>query len=150
MRFGMVLLGVMGVLGCAVESQAGPINFFGLPAASYGASHQSSFSMRGDFAAPGHLGSAARSPHWLQAILLSLESTPDSLMLDDHSRVASTGMSALAPREKDRPYHAQPKWKKNQCEGGPCRTTVPEPTTAMLLAIGSGLTAVSTRLRRRQ
>ena len=107
MRFQMVVLGVVGVLGCAVESQAGPINLFELRAAPDAASRHSSF-------------------------------------LDDDSRVTSAGMSELTLPD------AQVKWSKDQCQDGPCPTTVPEPTAAMLLAIGSGLAAVSTGLRRRQ
>ena len=136
MRFQMVLLGVVGVLGCAVESQAGPIDLFELQAAPDAASRHSSF-------------------------------------LDDHSRVASAGMSELTLPERMPPFlvvptnwwlgnarpaigslsrgpGAQAKWRKDQCEDGPCPTTVPEPTTVMLLAIGAGLAAVSTRLRHRQ
>ena len=144
MRYGIVLLGVMGVLGCAVESQAGPIDLLGSQAASRAASGHSSFSMRDGFAGLGDLGRPALSHNWYQAMLLGIESTPDSLTLDDHPRVA--GMSELPLSD----HHAQLKWGKDQCDADPCRTTVPEPTAAMLLAIGSGLAAVSTGLRRRQ
>jgi hypothetical protein len=140
----MVLLGVMGVLGCAVESQAGPINLLGLQAASRAASGHSSFSMRDEFAPLGYPGRAPRFQNWSQAMLLGIDTTPDSLILDNHSRVA--GMSELPLSG----HYAQLEWGKDQCDGDPCRATVPEPTAATLLAIGSGLAAVSTRLRRRQ
>ena len=146
MRFWMVLLGAMGVLGCAVESQAGPIDLFGLRTASHAASRHSSFSMRDEFAALGHLGSAAPSLNWYQAVLFGADSTPDSLILDDRSRVPSAGTSESAQPDR----MPQLKWRTDQCEDGPCPTTVPEPTTMMLLAIGSGLAAVSPRLRRRK
>lgn len=158
MRFRMVLLGVVGVVGCAVESQAGPINLFGLQTATHAASRHSSFSMRDEFAALGHLSSDARSRNWYQAVQLSIDTTPDSLILDDHSRVGPLpvvpanwwlGNARPAIGSLSRGHNAQPKWKKDQCKGGPCPTRVPEPTTALLLAIGSGLVAVSPRLRRR-
>jgi hypothetical protein len=96
MRFRMLLLGLVGVLGCAVDSQAGPINLFGLQAPSHAASHHSSFWMRGELAALGHLGSAARSQNWYQVVLLSMETTPESLVLDDHFRVTSSGIREFA------------------------------------------------------
>lgn len=176
MRFRMMLLGVMGVLGCAVESQAGPINLLGLQASSHAESRHSWSSMRDEFAALGHLSSAARSQNWYQVVLLSMETTPKSLIWDDHFREPGAGMSEFVLSERMRPvfgvptnwwlgngrpaieslsrgHYAQPKGRKDQCKGGPCPTPeptrVPEPTTALLLAIGSGLVAVSTRRLRR-
>ncbi len=177
MRFRLVLLGVMGVLGCAAESQAGPIDLRGFHASSHAESRHSWSSMRDQFTAFGHLGSPARSQHWYQVVLLSMEITPDSLIRDDRFRVAGADMSELVLPERMGPFrvvpanwwlgnarpaigslsrghYAQPKERKDQCKGGPCPTPVPEPTrvpeptTAMLLAIGSGLVAVSTRRRR--
>ena len=159
MRFRFrTVLGLMGLLGCAAESLAGPFDLPGLKSASNAASAQNSFPYLSQ-------DSPARE--------LALETTADGPALDagvSISRPELTGnprdfssltpqltaalnwsiRSRVAPLSKE--YSDKPKHKKtpkDKCKGGPCPTTVPEPATAMLLVIGLGLAGVASHGRLR-
>jgi PEP-CTERM motif-containing protein len=156
MRCRTVVLGVMGLLGCAAQALADPIDISGWKRGSNATSHgmklkelpslELHFETAADIATWDANASNGESELTGSAFHFP-SSTAQTTTLPNWSQAGAD--SAATPQSKHDPDKFKPKKPKDKCESSPCPTTVPEPATAMLLVIGMGLAGVASRYRLR-
>jgi PEP-CTERM motif-containing protein len=153
----IVVLGVVSLLGYAVESLADPVDLSrlnGAATAVFLELHLNEELPPLELALEATVGTARLdAPVSFNASeLVGSRNNFDSLSLPPTAppdwSVRGTGSPAGQP-----PKHGldklTPRKPKDTCDGSPCPTTVPEPATAMLLVIGMGLAGVASRYRLR-